>query len=86
MIYDCVPCVLWDHMRLGNKTTNLFAISLRFKNSFLSTMYTSLGANLTPKSFSETAPRVLVSLQFRCVVGHTIVACKLFTANKYNEF
>ena len=33
------------------------AVSLKFKSSFLSIKYTSLGANLPPKSFSEMAPR-----------------------------
>ena len=35
---------------------NLGSISLRCKSSFLSTKYTSFGANLPPKSFSEMAP------------------------------
>ena len=34
------------------------AISLKFRSSFFSTKYPSLGVNLPPKSFSETAPRV----------------------------
>ena len=40
---------LTDHIR------DQGAISLRVKSSFLSTKYTSLGANLPPKSFSRTA-------------------------------
>ena len=38
---------------------NMGAVSLKFKSSFLSTNYTRLGANLPPKTFSETAPRWL---------------------------
>ena len=34
---------------------DLGAISLKFRSSFFSTKYTSLGANLLPKYFSETA-------------------------------
>ena len=37
--------------------SSLGVILLNFKSSFLSTKYTSLGANLPPNSFSETAPR-----------------------------
>ena len=35
-------------------------VSLKLKSSFLCTKYTSLGANLPPKSFSGMAPRDLV--------------------------
>ena len=35
---------------------DLDAVSLKFRSSFISTKYTSLGVNLPPNSFSETAP------------------------------
>ena len=41
--------------------------SLKFGSSFLSTKHISLGANLAPKSFSETAPRALGGAHGRLV-------------------
>ena len=35
---------------------HLGPVSLMFRRSFFSTKYTSLGAHLPPKSFSETEP------------------------------
>ena len=44
---------------LLGRNGNLGTISLNFRSTFLSIKYTSLGANLPHKSFSEMAPWVL---------------------------
>ena len=46
-------CFQWCACPLRNKAWVPFHL---FNSSFLTTMYTSLGANLPPKSFNETAP------------------------------
>ena len=48
--------------------TGYDAVSLKFRSSFFSTKYTSLGAYLPAKSFSETVARIHDCGELRCSV------------------
>ena len=53
------------HILITKVTVSLGIVSLKFKSSFFTTKYTSLGADLPPKSFIETVPRH--SIQFTMI-------------------
>ena len=76
----------WGWKRVSkHKSKGIFivqgAISRRFKSSFLSTKYTSLGANLPSNSFSETAPRYPRKFSRLDVIYPQVLECTLSQSN-----
>ena len=64
--FNCLSLVCYVYV--PNNWSVKGAISLKLKSSFSCTRYTSLGANLPPKSFSEMTPRSFHNITMVCAL------------------
>ena len=85
---------LWKHFTTTLQDQD--AISLKFWSSFFSTKYTILGANLSTKAFSKTAPKLVdklypqIATQVRnncntCMHYQLLGRCKNMTSSSFHQ-